>query len=67
MHYFSWQLQEPQMNLPMLLDLNGEQRDLYVIGLQEAPRFSGEETIGNLLGDTYWYVTWICLHGVKIY
>lgn len=38
----------------MLLELDGEKRDLYVIGLQEAPRFSGEEIIGSVLGDMYW-------------
>lgn len=51
-----WQLQEPQKNLSLLLDLDGEKHDFYVIGLQEAPNFCGEKTLGKLLGDTYWYV-----------
>jgi len=50
-------LQEPQKNLSLLLHLDGEKHDLYVIGLQEAPNFSGEETLGKLLGDMYWYVS----------
>ncbi|KAG0610138.1 hypothetical protein M758_7G041400 [Ceratodon purpureus] len=60
-------LQEPEKNLSLLLDLDGEKRDLYVIGLQEAPKFCGEETIGKLLGEMYCCVGLSLMLSLQLY
>lgn len=40
-----------------LLDVTGEKHDMYVVGLQEAPNFSGDRVISEVLGDKYLYVS----------
>jgi hypothetical protein len=40
-----------------LLDVTGEKHDMYVVGLQEAPKFSGNRIISEVLGDKYLYVS----------
>lgn len=42
--------------MSMLLDVTGEKHDMYVVGLQEAPNFSGDGVISEVLGDKYLYV-----------
>lgn len=46
-----------------LLDVSGEKHDMYVVGLQEAPNFSGDKVISEVLGDKYLYV----LHPLKFF
>ncbi|KAG0625174.1 hypothetical protein M758_2G033400 [Ceratodon purpureus] len=61
-------LHEPEKNLSLLLGLDGPKRyDLYVIGLQEAPKFSGEEAIGKLLGDMYCCVGLSLMLSLQLY
>lgn len=69
LYVVTWNMngREPQKNLSRLLDLDREKHDLYVVGLQEAPKFSGEETLGKLLGDNYCCVGMSSMMSLQLY